>query len=159
MATARFVLWRLLCTFAAARSLVVPSAPTRLVYSLHDVAAAGDAGAVDLLLRAGLPSAARNAKASTPLHIAALHGHEDVAEILLEHGAPVDCMNDDGCTPLHAAVLRRQLNVAQLLLSNGAEAEVVSNAGLRPLDIAARQGDARMPSQTRHVKMFFLLSK
>ena len=140
------MLWRLLCTFAAAHSLVVPSAPTRPVYSLHDVAAAGDAGAVDLLLRAGLPSAARNAKASTPLHIAALHGHEDVAEILLEHGSPVDCMNDDGCTPLHAAVLRRQLHVAQLLLSSGAEAEVVSNAGLRPLDIAARQGDARMLS-------------
>ena len=39
-------------------------------YSLHDAAAAGDANAVDLLLYAGLPSDARNAKGSTPLHLA-----------------------------------------------------------------------------------------
>ena len=113
-------------------------------YSLHDAAAAGDANAVDLLLYAGLPSDARNAKGSTPLHLAANKGHDAIVGLLLDRGAPVDAANEDGNTPLHAAVAATQLGTAKQLLSAGATADAPGKGGVLPMRIAARHGDGRM---------------
>ena len=149
----RAVLW--LSVFAiGVRALTVsttgvrPAQPTPAVvpnsYSLHDAASAGDVGAVELLLAAGLSSDTRNDRSSTPLHLACALGHDDVAAVLLGRGASANAPNQDGNTPLHAAVGAGQLPCVQLLLSHGADADATSNAGTQPLRSAVHRGDAAM---------------
>ena len=129
--------------------------PTRVVavavesFPLHEEAATGDANAVELMLAAGFPCDARNARGSTPLHIAAVHGHAAALTALLDAGASPNAANEDVNTPLHAAVGAGQLACARLLLSRGADADAVSGTGLHPLRIAARKGDASMMSALR----------
>ena len=149
----RAVLW--LSVFAiGVRALTVsttgvrPAQPTPAVvpnsYSLHDAASAGDVGAVELLLAAGLSSDTRNDRSSTPLHLACALGHDDVAAVLLGRGASANAPNQDGNTPLHAAVGAGQLPCVQLLLSHGADADATSNAGTKPFRSAVHMGDAAM---------------
>jgi len=125
------------------RTLIVAPAPTAAqakTYSLHDAAAAGDASAVELLLHAGVPSEARNARSSTPLHLAAVKGHDDVAQVLLAHGANPNAANSGGNTPLHAAVETGQAGLAGLLVAHGADAYAPSHEGFQPLKMALGQG-------------------
>ena len=122
-----------------------PTEPTPL-YSIHEAAAAGDAGSVDLLLAAGFSCDARNALSSTPLHMACVHGFDDVVSMLLEHGASANAANEDGNTPLHAAVGRGHLSCARLLLEHGADAHATSHAGAQPLRTAVHKGDVEMLS-------------
>ena len=118
-----------------------PAVPS---HTLHELATAGDASAIHVLLDAGLPCDLRNEKSSTPLHLAAAAGHAAVADDLLAHGANASATNAEGLTPLHAAVAKHNLRVARLLLSRGADVDVASKAGLRPARVAAQTGDAAM---------------
>ena len=131
-------------------SMVVspPTKPTTVApaFTLHEEAAAGNTGAVELLLAAGLSVDARNEFGSTPLHLAVVKGQTDVANVLIDSGATINAANEDGNTPLHAAVGTGNIECAKLLLARGAEPDVTSNAGNKPLRVAAQKGDAAMLS-------------
>tara|TARA_B110001452_G_scaffold266827_1_gene274747 strand:+ start:1220 stop:2176 length:957 start_codon:yes stop_codon:yes gene_type:complete len=112
---------------------------------LHDAAAEGDAGMVELMLVSGLPVNLPNARGSTPLHFASLKGHEDIVA-LLDHGADANAPNAGGNSPLHAAVETGQLQVTKLLLARGGDGDAVSDggSGAPPLLTALRRGDVEM---------------
>ena len=115
-------------------------------FTLHEEAAAGNAGAIELLLAAGGSVDERNEFGSTPLHLAVVKGQTDVANVLIDSGATINAANEDGNTPLHAAVGTGNIDCAKLLLARGAEPDVTSNAGNKPLRVAAQKGDAAMLS-------------
>ena len=70
---------------------------------LVSAAGAGDLGAVNGFLGAGVDVNARNAHGSTALMDASAGGHLDVVQALLAKGADVNLQNEDGWTALHAA--------------------------------------------------------
>lgn len=68
---------------------------------LHNFAVAGQADAIDTMLRAGIPSSELGVDGETPLHNAAWHGWVDVVRVLLEHKAALEVVETTyGCTPL-----------------------------------------------------------
>ena len=113
---------------------------------LHDAAADGDAGMVELMLVSGLPVNLPNARGSTPLHFASLKGNVDIVALLLDHGADANAPNAGGNSPLHAAVETGQLQVTKLLLARGGDGDAVSDggSGAPPLLTALRRGDVEM---------------
>lgn len=82
---------------------------------LLQAARAGDAAAVEALLRGGADAGQRGSEGEAALHWAADRGHEAVVALLLSHGADVNAADSDGQTACHYAALAEQRSAAQLL--------------------------------------------
>lgn len=82
---------------------------------LLQAARAGDAAAVQALLRGGADTGQRGSEGEAALHWAADRGHEAVVALLLSHGADVNAADSDGQTACHYAALAEQRSAAQLL--------------------------------------------
>jgi hypothetical protein len=107
---------------------------------IHQAAEAGDAAAVEGILRADpvqADLALGPAAPNRPLHLAAWQGHAEVAELLLRYGAVVNAPGDGGQTPLHFAAEHRHPDVVKLLLAHGADVSARSDLGETPLMRAA----------------------
>jgi hypothetical protein len=105
---------------------------------LHDAAAAGRLGLVELLLRLGLDPDIQDGGAHTPLYSVANEcgatGAGEVVRALVRAGADVHAHEGvKRCTPLHMAARRGHLEVAEALLDSGAAIEARDSLGETPL--------------------------
>ncbi|EAQ92988.1 hypothetical protein CHGG_01223 [Chaetomium globosum CBS 148.51] len=97
---------------------------------------------LQVLLQAGAPPLARNARGQSALHVA---GDVDMLEAALATpefgGLDVNEPDIDGLTPLHYAVALGESAVWKLIKA-GADPTVLTAGGLSPLHVAARDGRA-----------------
>ena len=100
---------------------------------LLDAAAAGDAVAVERLLREGASVKTRNRFGATPLIQAARRGHTAAVRALLAAGAEVDQANLEQATPLLETARNGHLETARVLIQNGSEVNRVDLQLLSPL--------------------------
>ena len=108
---------------------------------MHAAAAAGQVGAVKMLLDMGFDINTQNAQKSTPLHLACFNGQDVVVHELLEHGADTNIPNENGSTSLHhAAASTHGALCLELLVSSGADVNVKNNDGITPLHMTAVHG-------------------
>jgi len=88
--------------------------------ALHLASEAGQAVAVETLIRAGAMLDNRGRDGFAPLHGAAQNGHLDAVRVLLEAGAPVNASSSGGHTPLHSAAQGGHAAVVKALIEAGA---------------------------------------
>ena len=101
----------------------------------------GDTQQLALLVRAGLPVDARDARDWTPLMVAAFHGREAAAKFLIENGANPRARDADGYTPLHWAAVKGYQTVVAII-ARQVDCNIQSTSGLTPLLQAAASGHA-----------------
>ncbi|XP_063590438.1 transient receptor potential channel pyrexia-like [Penaeus indicus] len=97
-----------------------------------------------LLLDAGAPAEATNARGLTALHVAALRGISPCVRRLLSAGADVNYQDSDGRIPLfYAARSRRDTarRCLQMLLEAGSSLDVPDTYGATPLHAAVESGN------------------
>ena len=107
---------------------------------LPAAAAAGDRGALSLLLDCGLPIDSRDAQGATALLRACGGGHAELATLLLDRGADPTLAAATGATPLSAAVSARRESIVGLLLDRGVSPDQPLPGGSTPLMLAAALG-------------------
>ena len=107
---------------------------------LHEAAAHGSVGIVELLLELGADPNVRTGGGHSPLYCAAnerMAGGGDVVRTLVRAGAQVDARSDSKrCTALHMAARRGNVEVAGALLDCGADIHVRDSGGDTPLQRA-----------------------
>jgi len=105
---------------------------------LHLAAFFGGAGAVRMLLVAGMPADAdqENPNRVRPLHSAVAAGDVEAAEALLDAGADPDAVQQGGYTPLPAAAHSDDAMMAALLLRHGADPTLAADDGRDPAAMA-----------------------
>ena len=93
---------------------------------LFYAASHGNAGAIALLLEAGVDADQRMNSGFCPLFLACARGHTECAELLLGAGASVDLASDKDVTPLWIACYHGRIQCAQLLSFYGANRDFPS---------------------------------
>ena len=108
---------------------------------LHLAAFFGGAGAVRMLLAAGIPADAdqENPQRVRPLHSAVAAGDHEAAEALLEAGADPDAVQQGGYTPLLAAAHSDDPEMVALLLRHGADRTLAADDGRDPAAMAGER--------------------
>jgi broad specificity phosphatase PhoE len=86
---------------------------------LCQLAADGDAVAVERLLSKGVDPNSQDYDERTPLHLAALHGHIAVVMILLRFQAKATITDESGLTALDLAMKAKHQNVCEVLSIGG----------------------------------------
>lgn len=116
----------------------IESRPVPTSEKIFDAATTGKAGAVDVLIDAGLDiDKPKSEDGSGPLHHAPKAGNAEVVRALLHHGASVDAKDNTCQTPLHWAMKSGNLRsdkvaqTAKLLTESGANVEAVGSDGVR----------------------------
>jgi ankyrin repeat protein len=95
------------------------------------------AGAIPLLIAAGVSPAEQNGVGATPLHIAASDGDIDAVTALLSiPGLPVNVRDRDGETPLMVAAREGADEIVEALLTAGADVTIRSNSKKTALALA-----------------------
>ena len=89
---------------------------------LLKAAAEGSTSTVELLIRAGVSTAAADVEGRTALHLAAAAGHVAICERLLAANADVNAVDRWGATPISDATRFEHFELAQLLRSASAKA-------------------------------------
>jgi len=108
---------------------------------LHLAAFFGGAGAVRMLLAAGMPADAdqENPNRVRPLHSAVAAGDHEAAEALLDAGADPDAVQQGGYTPLLAAAHSDDAMMAALLIRHGADRTLAADDGRDPAAMAGER--------------------
>ena len=108
---------------------------------LHLAAFFGGAGAVRMLLAAGVPADAdqENPNRVRPLHSAVAAGDHEAAEALLDAGADPDAVQQGGYTPLLAAAHSDDAMMAALLIRHGADRTLAADDGRDPAAMAGER--------------------
>nr|MDQ3746042.1 ankyrin repeat domain-containing protein [Acidobacteriota bacterium] len=101
---------------------------------------AGDTGAVDLFLAAGMRPDAADAAGRTPLINAASKGHDQISRKLLSRGADVNARDRAGSTALMEAAQGDHRETARVLLEAGADVNLKDGDGQTALMRAASRG-------------------
>ena len=91
----------------------------------RDAAIAGDLGAMQSLLAAGLDIDGRDKYGQTALMLAARHGREQALDLLLQNHADMDVTAKYRLSALMLAVINRHAGIARKLADTGA------NTGMR----------------------------
>jgi ankyrin repeat protein len=120
----------------------------RLGTPLHDAAAFGHSGQVEVtmvLLAHGANINAKSNYGETPLHEAIWNQDLQMVTLLLNSNANVNAVMEAGHvddtkqTPLHYAAERGNFEIVKLLLDHGANSNVRDNFNLTPLDYAKQK--------------------
>jgi len=82
---------------------------------LHLAVSAGFGDVVNLLLKSGAETNAKQQNDMTPLHIAATNGHQKMAQLLLDNGADRMAKTTDGKTPADLAKAKGFNDLAKML--------------------------------------------
>lgn len=85
--------------------------------SLHRAAQIGNSGAIDILVKAGVPLDASNAWQETPLHLATRNGRSAAVKQLVAAGASTTAKTVGGDNALSLARKYRKADVAEFLAS------------------------------------------
>jgi ankyrin repeat protein len=102
---------------------------------------------LELLLKAGARTDARNDKKETCFHLAADNGCSAILETLFEKCLDHDLVNSgdaEGDTPLHIAVWKGKKSEARLLLENGAIVDKANSSGNSVLHAAIMEGETEL---------------
>ena len=105
----------------------------QLNFQLLNAARAGDAAAVERLVRAGASVRTRNRFGATPLLEAARGGHTSVVRTLLAADADVNQANLEQATPLLETARNGHLETASVLVQSGADVNRLDLQLLSPL--------------------------
>ncbi|KAI7974824.1 hypothetical protein EIK77_004916 [Talaromyces pinophilus] len=109
--------------------------------ALHYAAWGGSAAVVEILMRHGSETIAKDKFGNVALHVAAQMGFGTVAKLLIGN-TPIDVEGHNNLTPLHYAIIYGHKEVVQYLLDQGAKVDVRdSKIGWSPLHFAAESGD------------------
>jgi hypothetical protein len=137
-----FSLFGNLAQFATPHRLTpqVPQAPLRTDSLLHIAAVRGDAAAIDLHLKRGIPVDLLAREGDAPLHWSLAQNDLAITELLIKRGSPVDVRSDEGTTPLMNAVQSGSTEKAVLLLDHGAFPNAADQRGFTALHRAAETG-------------------
>jgi len=117
--------------------------------ALHMAAAAFQRGIVEVLIRHGADSRARNRRGAEPLHYATDTNHSapaaqfETIEYLLSAGADPNAIDNDGTAPLHRAVRTRSSEAVRALLKGGADVCKQNGSGSTPLHLAVQDTGRR----------------
>ncbi len=111
---------------------------------LHQAAANGDPGLVDLLVEHKAAIDSRDTRQSTPLHVAAWAGNAECLSRLLALGAALDPVDVMRRTPLHVAVLGGHTAIVDILVTASAGVNAEDVSGRTPLDMAFAAGHAEI---------------
>jgi ankyrin repeat protein len=136
------VLRRVLSSVLLLGLFAVPDTVGAQDLRLITAAAAGDAGAVRVLIAGGADVDARRADGATALLWAAHRDDLEMVDLLLRAGAGVNAADDNGVTPLERAAENASPAMVEKLLAAGAGTDVARDSGLTPLMTAARTGHA-----------------
>jgi len=98
---------------------------------------AGDASAVQKLIRNGADANTRDSRGGTPLFYAAEVGTPEIMRLLITAGADVNARTAFGATPLMWSTA--DISKVRLLVQKGADVNATSKAGNTALQIAAAQ--------------------
>jgi hypothetical protein len=110
--------------------------------SLAQCARDGDTKAVELFMKAGFSSNARDKYGVPLLCLAARGKHRAVAEVLLDKGASVDLQSEDrGYSPLMDAAHIGSADLVALFLERGADPNLKSKDGQTALVVAVGRND------------------
>lgn len=105
----------------------------------------GNAHAVGLFVRAGMPADTRDKKGVPLLCLAAREGNRAVAEQLLENGASIDLQSEDrGNSALMDAVAGAHAGLAEILIAAGAAVDLTSKDGQSALVIAVGKNNSKI---------------
>jgi ankyrin repeat protein len=120
-------------------------APGTGLTPLQTAARAGNACALDALLRCGAHIEARTEDAAgrgfTPLMTCVVRGHGQCVALLLQAGADVDARDRrDGRTALHWSHFRGLTDMTEMLLESGADMELRDRRGKRPVQLTLLEG-------------------
>ncbi|KAJ5468642.1 hypothetical protein N7475_006394 [Penicillium sp. IBT 31633x] len=97
---------KLLLTYAAEVNVVDSYGQTPL-HAMTYGASKNMVGTIELLLKHGADTAAKNADDNTPLHLAVLTSAWEVVKLLVAYGADLNSRNADGMAPLDLLARRR----------------------------------------------------
>lgn len=101
---------------------------------LHYAVYRGKPEIVDLLIKKGCESDARDYKGRSPLHYAVANMKIQLIQILVENGADVNGVTIEGRTALHYAAVGGYGEIVFKLLCMGANPNIADNFGMNPLD-------------------------
>lgn len=113
-------------------------------YDFVLAAQAGDLGAVEKMLEAGVSVNAAAAWPITALELATQNGHTEVVRLLISAGANVNVRAIGRWTPLMKAAARGFGDITRLLIGAGADVNAVNKNGDTALILASRNGHARV---------------
>jgi ankyrin repeat protein len=99
-----------------------------------------NAGAVDILLKAGADPNQLSRKGVTPISAAAHKGNTVIMQVLINSGATVNAINSSGSTALIQAAHFGHLSAVKLLLQNNANADFANVKGTTALMRASQEG-------------------
>jgi uncharacterized protein len=105
-----------------------PSPAELATYSgLHDAAARGDIGTIQILARGGADLNVRDRNGRTPVHVAVFQGQGTAAEALIAAGADPSLLDHQRYDAVTVAAVRDELPTLKALLSAGASAKLVTS--------------------------------
>ncbi|TDH73693.1 hypothetical protein CCR75_007562 [Bremia lactucae] len=99
---------------------------------------------VNLLLRFGAETEARDQDGKTALLLATNDELYEVAKLLIDHGAHMDAQDSTGKSPLHLCLRtcpEQSMLVTNLLVSRGALIDLADKSGETPLTLIVQRGD------------------
>lgn len=105
----------------------------------------GNAGLIELLLRAGVKVNKTTLFGQIPLYIAMSAGNTEIVELLLRAGADANRAEDVfGRTPLYWAIQLNRADIAELLIRFGADVDKDDQYARTPLHLAAGEGHEQL---------------
>ncbi|XP_005066556.1 putative ankyrin repeat domain-containing protein 19 [Mesocricetus auratus] len=114
---------------------------------IHQAAAEGDAGQMEILMTLGQCSVFdRDHKNRTALHFACVYGRLPVVNILVNNNCEIDALDKDHVTPLIKSVQCWKLKCAAVLLEHGADPNIRDYSGNCALHYAVYNGHEEMAS-------------
>jgi ankyrin repeat protein len=129
----------------AANKAAANSADLDGTRALHWAIRAGEAGIVDVLLKAGADARAKDRLGVTPLFLAAMNGDGAILRMLLNAGANANQVEETGESILMVAIRTGSTDAVRALLEHKASANYAEpQLQLTPLMLAAAGGNAEI---------------
>ena len=125
--------------------------------ALRAAAIAGQTGAAEMILFAGVDVDSADAQGRTALHLAALYDNPRIVSALIDADANIEQLDIEKRTPLHLARLAHSISSARLLLNAGANPRAKDSKKATPAALAGQQERTDEALRTRF--LFYIGAK